>query len=382
MRVCYTGEEYLIHSVPCPRVPFLIDNEMREVTAANWFLEEIANVEGITADSPGTWKTYAEHLCSFFAHLEEIGVKWYEVTETHIAVWRNKQRKNGWGKRKKKCKVSTVNQRVATVCRFYSWALEKGLIAKLPFRRKTLRIPGGGAAGGWGGRKTKNSLTLQDFDRPIRIISEDQFPIVRQALGKGWIQPCSRLMSEAGLRREEAARLSVLVIPDCGSCQPGDRVRMYLDPEGTRTKGDKFRWVEMPADLAAELFQYKTVVRPRLAALYRMRHGEEPDELFLNRYGEPVSLKGINNRFSEASKKTGIDCSPHILRHTWATLELLRKLDEGFGPSLALFWLRDRMGHVSIATTQRYVHLLFEAGRDALLRHQDAITEMLTGTSI
>ena len=382
MKVCFTGQEYLIHGVPHPCVPFLVDKEMREVTAANRFLEEIAIVEGTTADSPGTWKTYAEQLGSWFAHLEEIGVKWYEVTETHVAVWRNKQRKDGWGKRKKKCAVTTVNQRVATVCRFYAWAFEKGMIVNLPFRRKTLRIPGGAAEGRQGRMTTKKSLTLQDFECPIRILSEGEMSKFLPVLGKGWLHLAGRLMGEAGLRREEAAGLTIHVLPDCTSCGSGDWVRMDLDPELTPTKGAKFRWVELPADLAADLFQYKTAVRPLLAAIYRVRYGKEPDVLFLNRYGEPVSLKGVNNRFTKISKKTGITCCPHILRHTWATLSLIRKLDEGLGPSLALFWLRDRLGHESIATTQRYIHLLWEAGRDTLLRHQEAITAMLGGERI
>jgi integrase len=220
-------------------------------------------------------------------------------------------------------------------------------------------------------------LTLQDFDRPIRILSEEGISKFLAALGKKWLHLAGRLMGEGGLRREEAAGLTIHVLPDFTSFGSGDWVRMNLDPELTPTKGSKFRWVELPTNLAAELFQYKTVVRPRLADLYRLRHGKDPDELFLTRYGDPVSLKGVNNRFTRASKKTGVKCSPHVLRHTWATLSLLRKLDEGLGPSLALFWLRDRMGHVSIATTQRYVHLLWEAGQETLLRHQEGIMAML-----
>ena len=44
-----------------------------------------------------------------------------------------------------------------------------------------------------------------------------------------------------------------------------------------------------------------------------------------------------------------------MLRHTYGTYELLR-MSQKEGQSKALLWVRDRMGHSSITTTEEYIH--------------------------
>jgi integrase len=65
-----------------------------------------------------------------------------------------------------------------------------------------------------------------------------------------------------------------------------------------------------------------------------------------------------------------------MLRHTFGTYELLR-LEKVMNRGNALLWVKERMGHSSIQTTMRYLHLAVAAGQDTLDEYQEAITSMM-----
>jgi site-specific recombinase XerD len=132
---------------------------------------------------------------------------------------------------------------------------------------------------------------------------------------------------------------------------------MNLDPDRTPTKGAVERVVYVPYDLGRQLAQYVTFARGPLLKEYRKRVGErqKSTSVFLNKHGEPVSLAGIQNEFQRASRESGVKATPHVLRHTYATYEFLR-LSEREGRDRALLWVKDRLGHSSIQTTEIYLH--------------------------
>ncbi|WP_395407901.1 tyrosine-type recombinase/integrase [Pseudoduganella sp. UC29_106] len=76
---------------------------------------------------------------------------------------------------------------------------------------------------------------------------------------------------------------------------------------------------------------------------------------FLSTDGQEYSARYLNNAFASNSKKTGVVCRPHMLRHTYGTYEFLRVVNK-YSQSQALLWVRDRMGHTSITTTEKYLH--------------------------
>jgi integrase/recombinase XerD len=69
-----------------------------------------------------------------------------------------------------------------------------------------------------------------------------------------------------------------------------------------------------------------------------------------------------------------------MLRHTFGTYEFLR-LSENKGVDGALHWVRDRMGHSSIATTEIYVHAADLVNHDEIDGYQAEICAMLQGES-
>jgi site-specific recombinase XerD len=73
--------------------------------------------------------------------------------------------------------------------------------------------------------------------------------------------------------------------------------------------------------------------------------------LFINSSGQRLSTQGIANIISRFRKDAGIDrqITPHMLRHTVATLLLRNGVD--------IRVVQEFLGHASIATTQRYTHV-------------------------
>ena len=73
--------------------------------------------------------------------------------------------------------------------------------------------------------------------------------------------------------------------------------------------------------------------------------------LFVNALNERLSTQGIANIIAKFRKDAGIErhVTPHMLRHTVATLLLRNGVD--------IRVVQEFLGHASIATTQRYTHI-------------------------
>lgn len=89
-----------------------------------------------------------------------------------------------------------------------------------------------------------------------------------------------------------------------------------------------------------------------------------------------MSPRGLNNAFRKASEQTGIYCTPHMLRHTFGTYELLR-LEQRMNQGNALMWVKERMGHSSIQTTLRYAHLATALDQRVLDAYQENVSALM-----
>jgi len=74
------------------------------------------------------------------------------------------------------------------------------------------------------------------------------------------------------------------------------------------------------------------------------------NRVFLNRFGNSISARGVQNIIAKYRERVGItkQFTPHTLRHTFGT----SKNERGVSP----FQLKEWMGHKRIDTTMRYVH--------------------------
>ncbi|MFN3244834.1 MAG: tyrosine recombinase [Planctomycetota bacterium] len=113
-------------------------------------------------------------------------------------------------------------------------------------------------------------------------------------------------------------------------------------------KGNKERLVPI-ADVALQWLQrYREQVRPKL----RQRAGRDPgDVLFLSRTGRPLDRVRIYQVVRKAAADAGLDvaCSPHALRHSFATHLVAGGAD--------LRSVQEMLGHASLQTTQIYTHV-------------------------
>ena len=138
----------------------------------------------------------------------------------------------------------------------------------------------------------------------------------------------------AGLRASELCRLKVTDI---------DSKRMTVRVD--QGKGDKDRYVPMSPRLHEQLRDYWRRVRPTAPWLF---NGHPKDR--------PLTRSGPAWIYKSAKQKAGIDKpgGVHTLRHNYATGLLEAGVD--------LHVIQRRMGHSSIRSTERYLHIAQDTG--------------------
>jgi len=84
------------------------------------------------------------------------------------------------------------------------------------------------------------------------------------------------------------------------------------------------------------------------------RPDKKEKNVFLNKYGKPLTERSVERIIDKYSKKAGIGkkITPHTFRHTFATHMLDRGAD--------LRTVQELLGHERITTTQIYTHLTVE----------------------
>lgn len=113
-------------------------------------------------------------------------------------------------------------------------------------------------------------------------------------------------------------------------------------------KGNKERLVPL-GQAAIEALDYYTEHCRRKIANYW-----QSDYLFLNKQGDKMTRQGFWKNLKKYGRLAGITSplTPHVLRHSFATHLLQNGAD--------LRAIQEMLGHVDIATTQIYTHLLDE----------------------
>lgn len=103
-------------------------------------------------------------------------------------------------------------------------------------------------------------------------------------------------------------------------------------------KGSKERMVPFPAGLGREIIAWQG------------RKNSE-DLLFVNRFGNPLSARGVQQNMQKHADEIGLGMQvhPHMLRHSFAT----HLLDNGAD----IRSVQELLGHSSLSTTQIYTHV-------------------------
>ena len=145
------------------------------------------------------------------------------------------------------------------------------------------------------------------------------------------------LLYATGLRVSEASNLKI--------------VDLHVDSGFIRCvgKGGKERIVPIGRQALTWIDRYLTKVRP---TFFRAGNGSsEVKQIFVNRFGKPLSRQSIWILLKQYARKAGLrkEIKPHTLRHSFATHLLERGAD--------LRVVQELLGHATIATTQIYTHV-------------------------
>lgn len=218
-------------------------------------------------------------------------------------------------------KPATVNRRLASLHSFFEF-----LASRDPDHAPANPV-------NWRRHKVKQGQPLP------RDVPDKEIEALFAAIPDERDQAIFGLMAGAGLRVGEVTRIRLgdLEAPPA----PEQMARLRVQGKGEK---ERIVWITP--------YWYSLV-----AQWLAVRPVKDNDFLFLNRRGQPLSVRGIQHRLQTHCQQAGIQLSPHQLRHTFS-----RRLAEQRMPIESISKL---LGHAQIETTQRYT-----AGADPDLRDE------------
>jgi len=226
-------------------------------------------------------------------------------------------------------RASTANRRLATLRRFYRWALREGMIDRDP----TLRLVGAKAP-----PRFPRTLTEEQVEALLAA------PDTKSELGRR-DRAMLELLYATGLRVTELVGLRLVEV----SLADG-LVRVT-------GKGQKERVVPVGEEARLWLERYCGQSRPGLLK------GRSADALFVTRRGGPMTRQMFWKLIRRYALQADIRAplSPHGLRHAFATHLLNHGAD--------LRVVQMLLGHADISTTQIYTHVARERLQALHARH-------------
>jgi integrase len=336
----------------------------------------------------GSQKTiisYANSIYDFFSFLEANNLDWNKPYKqgkgdeiSVVALYRN------WSLSltgKSALKRSTINTRLAAIRQFYEFCQKKDLIGFLPWEF-ALRVRTHDTEGFMRHARTNKpidstDLKLKVFKEPPKVLNINQTKELLLAIKNKTLLLMVKLALTTGLRREELITLQREFIFKPNALQMNSRLQVSLIPsaDGQRTKGGRPRTIYIPAPLMMDIYDYmqwgEGVKRHKLA------EGIDKTKVFLTGSGQEYSETSLNTLLSrlKSSGKIEFSVSPHLLRHTFATVELFAE-SKRKDMAQALSWVRDRLGHSSIQTTMVYIHCIEQLEDHEIHKYQRELMEL------
>ena len=326
--------------------------------------------------SEGSWEVYGSAIYDFLAFCEANEISWMDNAERDnpvLAVYRD------WSITECGLSPRTVNARLRIIIKFYKFALRRRWIDSLPYRLEEIRVhqPKGFLAhtDTTGGYKMSPDVLAKTQKTKLGVLTHAQVRVLLSSITNREHLLITRLALATGLRKQELLTFPVKYIRNPSEFTGSKyHVRVNLDPSEMSLKGNKPRGIDIPSALMSDLWKYVQLERGKRSSI----SGLHQSILFLNSAGLPWSSngRGLNKIYKDLGLP--FDVRPHILRHTYAThsLYFLRKRKCSFDP---LMYIRDRMGHASLSTTEQYLHYLDILDSDVMDEFQSEIDEMCRG---
>lgn len=273
--------------------------------------------------APNTLAAYRRDLTAFAQWLhKEHGMQLDQAGTADIQAW--------FASRHATTRASTANRRLATLRRYYTWAVRQGRVQHDP------------------------CLELKTIKQPTRFphtLSEQQVENLLQAPDTGTpLGLRDRAMLETlyatGLRVTELISLNIL---DVSLTEGVIRV--------TQGKGGKDRLVPLGAEAQHWIERYLAQARAAQA------RGQASNALFITARGGPMTRQSFWLIIKKYAALADIHAplSPHTLRHAFATHLLNHGAD--------LRVVQMLLGHADISTTQIYTHVARERLKQLHMTH-------------
>ena len=231
-----------------------------------------------------------------------------------------------------KLKDTSIRRKIITLKTFYSYLIDTEVIDRSPFTKLKFRFKQE--------RKLPKTITIRDVSKILSYFDSIEFNSLTCFAKFEYVRDAALidLLISTGIRIGEAAAITLndIIISE----------RTLL----IHGKGRKQRLIYISSPITWN----------RIIALLKERKLTNGNHLFINRYGQPISIHGIEYIYKKYLKKAKISShsTPHYLRHTFATNLLANGAD--------LRSVQEILGHASVATTQIYTEVTTQRKKQVL----------------
>ncbi len=378
MRLTFTTPSFVYADLPRPGLPIILGDDMRPVQPIQDFIVYRLLGRGKRL-SPLTWEDYGRRLWDYFAFLHANGIAWddsrAEPGKGPLARYK------AWSLTEAGIAAKTLNGRLRLVAKFYEWAVETGAMESLPFGQEERRV---GAqdqflmhARAHDATESRPDVFVQEWAALPEFLTKEQIKACRNT--KALVRPSRRLLFDlmwrVGLRSCEARTFPLGYVFDPSKrkgCQPGQMIRLRLNPRDMTIKFNKRRDVDIPYSLMEALHGYTLYERNRQASASSSEH----KALVLNEYGRPYSKDAVGDVFRAISSEVGFRAAALMLRHSYAVHTLARLRAEPSFDGEPLLYVRDRLGHSDVKTTAVYLSQINQLASQLVLAIEDEFDKM------
>ena len=288
---------------------------------AQSFLNHVSIERGLAANSVAAYRRDLNKLSNFLgtSNLEDIDS--VKITQFLVDL------------KRAKLAAASINRIESTLRTFFKYLqLEHGIADP------TLEIESSKVA-----RKLPKALSVEEIIKLIAATLHEGQPITLRD------QTMVELLYSSG------ARVSELIGINVGDISLVDSAEGEITTLKLRGKGGKERVVPLGAFATKAIDEYKTRIRPELAA----KSSKANSALFLNSRGGRITRQSAWNIVLKAAESAGISqkVSPHVFRHSYAT----HLLDGGADIRV----VQELLGHASVTTTQIYTLITIDRVRES-----------------
>lgn len=266
-----------------------------------------------------------------------------------IEEWAGHLRKEGYS-------PASMRRKMVVLKVFCSYWVRKGVLTESPFWRVKLSL----------GRIEQLPRALTEGEMKGLLVQAGQRHVAELVPRKGSVLAKSKSSQNSSREYRALRNLALVDLLFATGIRVGEAsaldVKDFLVTELVfRVQGKGGR------DRLAVIVDEQTVLIQRQHAETRLQLTTESPALFLNASGQRLSTQGIANIIAQFRKDAGIErhITPHMLRHTVATLLLRSGMD--------IRVVQEFLGHASIATTQRYTHVVKEHLIGELRKHHPSL---------